>query len=71
MTNTPAGQWRCVIGHTDTFCLYRAGRRVRHDAGFYENSGATTTQPPHRRGCLWATTCRQDNDTPLQPQSER
>jgi len=44
---------------------------LRHDADFYENSGAITTQPQHKRGCLWAMTCRQDNDTPLQPQSER
>ena len=28
MTNTPAGQWRRVIGQTDTFCLCRAGRQI-------------------------------------------
>lgn len=32
LTNTPAGQWRCVIGQTDTFCLRRAGRQVRQEA---------------------------------------
>lgn len=32
LTNTPAGQWRRVIGQTDTFCLRRAERQVRQEA---------------------------------------
>ena len=69
LKNMPAGQWRCIIGQTDTL-LSVSSRTAGAPRCFSLKSGAITTTPQCKRGCLRAMTYRQA-DTPLPSKSER
>ncbi len=69
LKNMPAGQWRCIIGQTDTL-LSVSSRAAGAPRCFSLKSGAITTTPQCKRGCLRAMTYRQA-DTPLPSKSER
>ena len=69
LKNMPAGQWRCIIGQTDTL-LSVSSRTAGAPRCFSLKSGAITTTPQCKRGCLRAMTYRQV-DTPLPSKSER
>ena len=57
MKNMPAGQWRCIIGQTDTL-LSVSSRTAGAPRCFSLKSGAITTPPQCKRGCLRAMTYR-------------
>ena len=57
MKNMPAGQWRCIIGQTDTL-LSVSSRTAGAPRCFSLKSGAITTTPQCKRGCLRAMTYR-------------
>ena len=67
---SPAGGLRRSIRQTDTICLCRAVRPVRHDPVASPQDGTPTkqvsdkTRPQNRCGNLWARIRRQDNETP-------
>ena len=69
LKNMPAGQWRCIIGQTDTL-LSVSSRTAGAPRCFSLKSGAITTPPQCKCGCLRAMTYRQA-DTPLPSRSER
>ena len=69
LKNMPAGQWRCIIGQTDTL-LSVSSRTAGAPRCFSLKSGAIITTPQCKRGCLRAMTYRQA-DTPLPSKSER
>ena len=69
LKNMPAGQWRCIIGQTDTL-LSVSSRTASAPRCFSLKSGAITTTPQCKCGCLRAMTYRQA-DTPLPSKSER
>ena len=69
LKNMPAGQWRCIIGQTDTL-LSVSSRTAGAPRCFSLKSGAITTTPQCKRSCLRAMTYRQA-DTPLPSKSER
>ena len=69
LKNMPAGQWRCIIGQTDTL-LSVSSRTAGAPRCFSLKSGAITTTPQCKCGCLRAMTYRQA-DTPLPSKSER
>ena len=57
MKNMPAGQWRCIIGQTDTL-LSVSSRTAGAPRCFSLKSGAIITTPQCKRGCLRAMTYR-------------
>ncbi len=69
LKNMPAGQWRCIIGQTDTL-LSVSSRTAGAPRCFSLKSGAIITTPQCKCGCLRAMTYRQA-DTPLPSKSER
>ena len=69
LKNMPAGQWRCIIGQTDTL-LSVSSRTAGAPRCFSLKSRAISTPPQCKRGCMRAMTYRQA-DTPLPSKSER